>query len=39
MKSFIKNDKCNLNNFNRFGHFSDLGHKNMSIFLKNEIFK
>lgn len=39
MKSFIKNDKCNLNNFNRFGHFSALGHKNMSIFLKNEIFK
>lgn len=36
--AFIKNNKCNLKNFNRFGHFSALGHKNMSIFLQNKIF-
>ncbi len=37
-KAFIKNNKCNLKNFNKFGHFSALGHKNMSIFLQNKIF-
>ncbi len=38
-KAFIKNNECNLDNFNRFGHFSVLGHKNMSLFLQNKIFK
>ena len=37
-KAFIKNNRCNLKNFNRFGHFSAIGHKNMSIFLQNKIF-
>lgn len=36
--AFVKNNKCNLKNFNRFGHFSALGHKNMSKFLQNKIF-
>ena len=37
-KDFLKNNKFNLKNFNKYVNFSALGHKNMSIFLQNKIF-
>jgi hypothetical protein len=33
-KAFVKGETCNTRNFNRYGHFSPLGHMNMSNFLK-----
>ena len=37
-KAFVKGETCNERNFNRNGHFSPLGHINMSNFLKKKIF-
>ncbi len=36
-KAFIKKNKCEINNFNRYGHFSKKGHKNMSNYLKQKV--
>lgn len=36
-KAFIKKNKCKIDNFNRYGHFSQKGHKNMSDYLKIEL--